>query len=173
MYKKLSTKIKNIIKQAYISLVDNDENIYPIGQASFNGKASKFTTLSVYVICSNPPLDSHILLFSSQGQESVKFGIINDFLNRKKGLKEGEVCLFNSKTKSYILLKQDGSIVVFSDNGIDILGDFSIMGDLFVSGDITAKKITVTGDVVANGVSLKTHKHSGVTIGAGVTGPTI
>lgn len=105
-------KFYNIIKQGYVSLVNDDSLAYPSAQYTQNKKAGKFTRLSVYGICSNPPKDSHILLFSSQGQESVKFGIINDFINRKKNLKEGECGLLNTKTGTIVFLSEDSKIAI-------------------------------------------------------------
>ena len=92
-----------MIKQGFISLKSDDNSAYPSGQATANRKATKFTRLSVYGLCYNPPKDSHVLLLNSQGQESNKFGIVNDFLNRIKGLKEGEVAIYNTKTKTTVI----------------------------------------------------------------------
>ena len=143
----LKTKIFNIIKQAFYKEADVDDSDFPKGIAVFAGKTSRFIRMSVYGICSNPTSGSHIILLNAQGRESSRFGFINDFLDRKKDLKEGEVALFNSKTGTYIYLKEDGSIEVNSD--------FNITGDLIVDGDIDA-----TGDVVADGISLKNHTHN-------------
>ena len=168
------SKILNYIKQAFYSLVDADNDDYPSGQSTSNGKSEKFIRLGTYGICSNPPLNSHIVLISSQGQESIKFGIINDFKNRMKSLKEGEVVIMNTITNTYIYLLTDGSIEISGTT--NIIGDLNITGDLDVSGDITtnditADNVTASTDVIANGVSLKNHVHGGVTTGTSSTLP--
>lgn len=144
----------NIIKQAYYSLVSKDTDPYPLGQCTEGGIPSTFIRMSIYGIYSNPPKDSHILLFNSQGQESVKFGFINDFFRRKKGLKEGEWVAMNTLTGSYVFFKEDGSIELFSDTGINITGDLSVDGNIVSTG-----KITADGDIVADGISTKFHTH--------------
>lgn len=171
----LSAKILNIIKQAFYSLVDEDSSSYPVGQATVNQKATRFIRLSTYGVCANPPEGSHILLLNSQGQESVKFGIINDFLNRKKGLKAAEVALYNVSTEDEVYLRENGTILITSET-VTIDGDLEITGDLNVTGNINAANIDATGDISADGdvtagtVSLKSHIHSGVEPGSGNSG---
>ncbi len=180
---KYCCKFYNMIKQAFFSFVDSDDSAYPIGQATSNRKSNKFTRLSTYGVCANPPRDSHVLLFNSQGQESNKFGILNDFINRKKNLLEGDVVLVNTITKSYVYLKSDISIEIKSDGLVKIISDsFEIESTGLVkivsdsvkiestgaveveasAVNITNSNVTVTGgDVIADGISLKTHFHQG------------
>jgi len=110
----------NMIRGAYLSLVSDDSEPYPFAQATLSGYAADFTRLSVYGVCSNPPKDSYVLLLNAQGQASLKYGIVNDFLNRKKDLKEGEVALVNTKTGSYIWIKEDGNLELLGE------GDFAV-----------------------------------------------
>jgi hypothetical protein len=160
MLQKINQKFLNIIKQAYYSLVDSDISAYPVGQAVTSQKPMKFTRLSVYGVCSNPPKDSHIVMFNSQGQESVKFGILNDFLNRKKGLKEGEVAIINTKTQTTFFLNENGEIDIVNAAKVNVIeGEVNV-----INGDtnITNGNINViNGDVIADGISLKNHKHLG------------
>ena len=116
---KVLNKFLQIIRQAYSSVVSPDTSEYPQGQVTSNGKATKITRLSTYGIIANPPLDSHVLMFQNQGQESTKFGIYNDFLNRKKNLAEGECALYNTLTGAIVYMKADGSIAIESDTSID------------------------------------------------------
>lgn len=65
------------------------------------------------------------------------------------------------------LAKEDGTIyLVMTKDNIQIKGDVYIEGDLYVKGNITV----TGGDVVADGISLKNHTHSGVVPGGGSTG---
>jgi phage gp45-like len=161
-----------MIKQAIISLINDDSSAYPNAQATYNGKATKYTRLSPYGLDTNPPNGSWILLINSQAQESNKFGIASDFLNRKKNLIEGEVVLHNTQTQSFVYLKSNGDIEINSTGDISMTGtNVNITGDVVVTGDIDATgTITGTTDVVAGTISGKTHVHPGVTVGAGSTG---
>lgn len=175
-----------MIKQAYLSAVTDDSSAYPKGQAGYNDKTTDFLRYSLYGLDSNPPLNSWVLLLGSQGQEAVKIGLISDFLNRKKGLKEGEVVLYNTLTQSFVLLKENGDIEVDAKN--DLIA--TVAGD----ATITATNVTVNGStkvsVLAPSVQLgvpgflslitsafiaffNLHTHSGVVAGAAVSGPPI
>jgi len=110
MYKIIQSKLRSIIKQAFYKDVDLDTTAYPRGKAQANEKVTTFTRMSVYGVYSNPPINSHILLLSSQGQESNKFGFLNDFLNRKKNLKSGEVAVGNTSNNMLIVFKDGVAI---------------------------------------------------------------
>ena len=83
-------------------------------------------------------------------------------------------CL-NAVPAATFWLKTDGTLEVTDSKG-NVLetssNGFAMTGNLAVTGDITA-----TGDVIANSgasqVSLQNHLHSGVTTGAGDSGPPV
>lgn len=129
-------RIKQMIKQAIVSALLDDNSAYPRGVASYCGKDTYYTRLSPYGLDSHPPRGGHVLLLSSQAQESTKFGIASDMLNRFKGLKENEVVLYNSDTKSYVFLKENGDV------DVDAKGDVNVNA----AGDINA---TAGGDIIA------------------------
>lgn len=54
---------------------------------------------------------------------------------------------------------------------VSMSGDLAITGNLSVTGSISAASVGSSGDVVAGGISLMTHTHSGVTTGSGNSGP--
>ena len=113
-------RLKNSIKQSVVSALTDDSEAYPRVKVEYNGKTTNAVRLSPYGLDSNPPKDAFCLLLSSQGQESVKFGLISDFLNRKKGLAEGETVLYNTVTGDYVFLKSDGSIEIVNTSGGNI-----------------------------------------------------
>jgi phage gp45-like len=161
-----------LVRQGNVSAVNDDTSAYPTMLVKSSGKETEATRLSVYGVCSNPPSGSHVLLIASQGQESVKFGIPNDMLNRKKSLAEGEVVLFNCLTGDFVLMKADGTIEIESSVKVKVTApETEIVGNLVVTGDITA-----TGDIT--GAELKVpgkpdytvHVHPGVTSGPSNTG---
>ena len=145
---KLQRKIRQMIKQAVISIITDDSGPYPTGQAIYNGKVTEFLRYSPYGLESNPPEGSWVLLLESQGQESTKIGLPADFLNRKKGKKSGEVRLHNTLSGSNVLLKENGDIEIDSQKDVTII----TVGDLnaTVSGKVN---LNVVGnvDIVATG----------------------
>ena len=191
MYHKLYQKLLNIIRQAWYSRVDTDTASFPAGSLESNGKESKFVRMSVYGICSNPPKNSHILVLNAQGRESNKFGFVNDFINRKKSLKEGEAALVNTKTGTFILMKEDGSVSVDSLTNFKINSDLEVTGDVNVAGDINVvgsvnvdTDLDVTGsatigvDATIGGISFLQHFHlgnlgfnTGAALGSGGSSP--
>lgn len=128
---KVFNKIKNMIKQGVVSLVADDSTVYPQGQAFYNGKTTNYARLSPYGLDSNPPLNSHVLLFSSQAQEAVKFGMASDILNRTKNLLEGEVTLYNTLTGDMFKLDADGQLNLQNAEGsgiyIDVSGNITLL----------------------------------------------
>lgn len=116
---KIWNKFRQLIRQAYYSLVSDDTSEFPQGQVTSNGKATNIVRMSVYGVFGNAPKDSHVLMFQNQGQESTKFGIFNDFLRRKKTEGEGECGLFNTLTGAIVYMKEDGSIAIESATSID------------------------------------------------------
>lgn len=63
-------------------------------------------------------------------------------------------------------LPAGGTAEIIADGGITLRGDVTIVGNVSVS-----KKLTAAEDVVADGVSLKTHKHKDVQAGSALSGP--
>lgn len=75
------------------------------------------------------------------------------------------------------VLPAGGTVDVTADGGITLRGDVTIEGNLTtngdaaITGDVTVDKaVTATEDVVGGGISLKTHKHTGVQAGGAQTG---
>lgn len=154
LYHDLCSKVRAMIKQAFVSQPSDDSGDYPITQVTTDGNTSNALRISVYGVCSNPPANSHALLFNLQGQESNKAAILNDFVNRRKNLKEYETCLINNKTKAEILIADDGTIII--SNASDTI----VNGNLKVTGTITADQ-DVLSDNANTPVSLTNHLHIG------------
>jgi hypothetical protein len=125
-------------------------------------------------------------MLSSQGQEAVKFGIPNDFINRKKSLAEGEAALMNTKTGTWVLMKDDGTIELSANSKIlgnlDVIGNITATGTIVGSSTITGAGLVSTAGVVSTGTlqgsdlvvpgspNYSTHVHGGVQPGIGVSG---
>lgn len=74
--------------------------------------------------------------------------------------KDGAVISYDPEAHELLLqLPSGATTVLISDGGVDIHGDVTVTG-----------KLTASDDVIADGKSLKSHKHGGVQGGAGQTG---
>ena len=115
-------------------------------------------------LASLEPEEYFVLLLNSKSQEAVKFGIPSAMQNRLKGLSQGEVAIYNSLTKKYIIFKSDGSAEINTDLTIDgdltVTGDVQINGNLTVAGVITAPTVTASSSMSVNGKDLEAHTHS-------------
>ncbi|RDE05020.1 phage baseplate assembly protein V [Sphingomonas aracearum] len=63
-------------------------------------------------------------------------------------------------------LADGGTAVIEARGGITLKGPLRVEGDVDLQG-----KLTASDDVVAGGKSLKSHKHTGVQAGGGISGP--
>lgn len=71
---------------------------------------------------------------------------------------------------SAFVITLPGSIKLVAPDGLEIEADVSITGDVGVTGKVDASdKITSASDVVTGSISLKNHKHGGVTAGGAKT----
>lgn len=164
----LINKALQMIKQAYISTVNDDSSVFPTTEVSYNSKKSNVIRFSPYGLCSNTPTNSNVILLSADGQESLKYALSDDMQNRYKNLKEGEVVLYNYMSGSYTYLKENGDIETECKNNeiINVVGDSNIT----IGGDAT---IDVTGDVTVNAGGDVIVDAGGVLEGTAVTSATI
>ncbi|WP_075632569.1 phage baseplate assembly protein domain-containing protein [Novacetimonas hansenii] len=114
-----------------------------------------------YGLASRPVPGSDLLVAFIGGDRTR--GVVvatGDQRGRPRDLQPGEVCLFHPSTGSRIWLKADGSIALNpANNKVTTPGDFTAGG-------------TITGnEVVAQGVKLSRHSHSGVEAGNDTSGP--
>ena len=145
--RKVLNKFLQIIRQAFVSVVLSDTSEYPISQVTSNGKATLVTRVSTYGVFGNPPLDSHVLMFQSQGQESTKFGLFNDFLRRIKTEAPGECGLHNTLTDAIVYLKEDGTLAIESNVSVDVTAPtVNIISSTEVKV-VTPKAIIESGDI--------------------------
>lgn len=70
------------------------------------------------------------------------------------------------------ILPAGGTVEIEAPGGLTITGEVTIDGNVTVVGDIgLVGTVTATDDVIADGKSLKSHKHSAVQPGGGQSGP--
>lgn len=79
------------IKQAYVSGAGDDSKNYPSIEVTFNGKTVNAVRLESYGSWAVPPVGSLSLVLGTFGRDQVPYAMSNDFRNRPKNLREGEV----------------------------------------------------------------------------------
>jgi phage baseplate assembly protein V len=154
------------------SLARKVSNIFSRGSVTLSNAAGKLQTLQVSLLqdeskdsiehfepfgfTSNPHAGAEVLAAFIEGDRSHGVVIVAaDRRYRVQNLQAGEVAIYDDHG-AVIKLTQSGIVIVGGGHPINING---------------AATVTVTGgDVVADGISLKTHKHGGVTAGAAQTG---
>lgn len=149
-------KIAIMIARGIIQYVDDGHGIQQVNLVVQLGNAwPAVQRFQEYGFTSVPEPGAEATVCAIGGNRS--FGIIvatDDRRYRPQGLSAGDSALYDSR----------GQIVHLTPTGIVITG----AGNINITG---APQVTVTGgDVIADGISLKTHVHSGVTAGAANTG---
>ncbi len=136
---------KNPIPQMQIQSYDAVKNCGKLGHYGFYG---------------NAPTGSLVMVIQANGQEEFLLGAEDDVNNRPRDLKEGEVMIYNTLTKSHIFLNEDGEIFIYNDKtesstlydkegNINIYAKKDIKLDVDENANITIKgnaTINVTGD---------------------------
>ncbi|MEG1800084.1 MAG: phage baseplate assembly protein V [Synergistaceae bacterium] len=84
----------------------------------------------------------------------------DDVEYRKKGMLPGEVAVYNNEG-DYILLKNGGGIEITTLHAITLNAPDGITVNSSNGISVSAPTVTVSGDVIASGVSLKNHTHTG------------
>ncbi len=96
---------------------------------------------------------------------------------RLRNLEQGEVGIYDDLGNIVVLkrgkieITAQSKIEMTAPDGLKIIADTEIQGDITITGDVSIDgAVTTTGDVTADGITLKHHKHSGVQAGAAQTG---
>lgn len=153
-------KLMMIIGRAIVTYVDNTTGTQRIQLTVLaNETVSNVERFEEYGLTSYPATDTQAVVLFLGGNRSHPIVInVHDRETRPVDLAESEVCLYSAKdadAQSHrIHLKADGSIEIKTSAGVKINDDVTVTG----------------GDVVADGISLKTHTHSAGTYTAGGDG---
>ncbi len=128
----------------------NDSNLFPYVQITYLEKVVDALVAEPYGIHGSPPQNSPCLLICVNGNEANRFIIPLSAFDRTKGEKEGEFETGNFKIGSIINFDEDGNINITSQKDVVLSAQqITTNCDIIVTG----------GDVVADGISLKTHTH--------------
>ena len=123
---------------------DTDENVIQGMQVKLYEALKNCGRLGQYGLYGNAPVGSFVILMQINGQEEVLFGIEDDVNRRPRNLKEGEVMIYNTLTKNYIYLKEDGSTEVYTQTNLEL----KVTGSV----NLTASSVNINGNVTVNGV---------------------
>lgn len=153
---------------------------YPANADS--GDVSRTTYKDGAVVEYDRSSHTHNLTLPNSGTANIKVGadasvqVTKDTITHKMG------------TNASVEIKADGITLVLgsvkmilTSSGVEIQGDVTLKGKLDATKDITTQtKVTATGDITsstgdvkATTISLKTHTHSAVQTGSGVSGPPV
>ncbi len=147
---------------------DDDGNLFQQVQAEHYGNESTVAVLQPFGIESVPVSDSHVYILTNNDQAN-KVGILGSPEKRLKKVEvAGDICLYNPATGDYVLVKSTGIEVVSKTKVTVTAPTVSIVGNLTVSGTITA-----VGQITGAGINLTTHRHGNVQNGGGTTGSSI
>jgi len=130
-----------------------------------------------------PTVNEQVLLLSPSGQLAngvAVTGLFSDLIpanGDRAGLQrrtyaDGAVIEYDSVAHHLVAtLPEGGTTELISTGGIHIVGDITHEGDYIQTGNQNVTGlVTVTQDVVADGISLVKHVHDGVMSGPGKTG---
>ena len=176
----LKQKIMSVFKAAKVTQTDDTLGLSG-AEFEYHGKRIWGTAWKPYGIMSNVPDGAIGIVWAQNGHDSNAIGIIDKPSARPlKGLAKGEFAIANYLTTSHVFLKENGDVdVLASDADVTITAN-NIVATLTGAATITIGGMTCVissgginvtgGDIIADGISLKTHVHSGVDVGIGNTG---
>lgn len=157
MLASLARRITNILSRGAVTLANAAGKLQTL-QVSLLADESKDAVehFEPYGFTSNPLPGAEVITGFIDGDRSHGVVIVaTDRRYRVQNLLSGEVAIFDNHG-TVIKLSQTGIVINGGGNPINISG---------------AATVTVTGgDVIADGISLKNHKHGGVTAGSAQTG---
>lgn len=133
--------IKSLIKRGKTTLPGNDSGVIQTVQAQYMNKTTNVDIINPAGFGHNPVTNSLMILFNVGGVEDNIAGIVTDQLNRIKNLQAGETIIYNTVTKSFVYMKVDGSIELFSQTVININAP-----EIIIDGNVT-----VTGNLQVDG----------------------
>lgn len=85
---------------------------------------------------------------------------------------DGAVLSYDADANAMVVnLPAGGTVSIDAAGGVAIAGPVTITGNVDITGDVAVSgTLTASTDVVGGGISLKSHRHGGVSTGGGTTG---
>ena len=132
---------------------DNGENKKPIQQMQIQtyDAVKQCGKLGHYGYYGNAPKNSLVVVIQANGQEECLYGAEDDVNNRPRGLKEGEVMVYNTLTKNYIYLDEKGNTRVYAKKDMNLNVEGAVNITVVGNADITCPQSTINGNAIVNG----------------------
>lgn len=130
--------LRNLVARAVLALVDDARKLQAAQVDMLDGESrADVERFQQYGFTSVPEPGAEAVMLAVGGSRSHMVAIaVDDRRYRKRGLKEGEVCLY-SKFGDYVLLKDDGTIEVKASNKVLVdAPDVHCTNNLHVRGNI-------------------------------------
>ncbi len=165
--KAIENRLRGMVGRAVLRLVDDATKAQSL-QLDLLADESQDAVerLQNYGFTAHPHPGAEAVVVCLGGLRSHAVAIaVEDRRYRLRELEAGEVALYDDLGNVVKLGRERIEIVAASEVRIVAPDGVSIVGDVAIDGELT-----VTGDAVADGVSLKNHVHGGVDAGGDQTG---
>lgn len=169
----LMRKARLALGLGLVKLVDDARKVQQLQVTLLDGEVrSKVNRYQHYGFTSVPEDGAECVLAAVGGhRDHLVVLACDDPRYRKKNLQPGEVALYH-KSGSYVLMKANGDVQVFSATKLEVdAPSVTMSGTLAVTGNITSQA-QIQGSTVRTqaGIQLGTHIHGGVQGGVSNTG---
>jgi len=152
----LARRVGLMVARGVLSLANDALKLQSVQVKLLDGEVREMERFQDYGFTSAPLVGAEVAaVFVGGNRDHGLVLAIDDRRYRIKGLQAGEVAIYDDLGHA-ITLTRAGIVISGASHSINI---------------VNCPQVVVTGgDVIADGISLKTHKHGGVAAGAAQTG---
>ena len=178
----ITDKIRDLLVRAFVTRSDDAYSMRYLQCGIFTGELQDDVEhFEAYGLTSRPLEGAEVLLVHLDGDRSHAIAAVTtDRRYRPKGLKAGEVCLFDNLGRKVFLsaggIRVEGvssPVTVSTSSHVTVVASsikldapkVTVTGDLIVKG-----KEVVDGEITGKGINLSSHKHTNVRTGDGTSG---
>jgi len=119
---------------------DNSKSVMS-AQVSYLGQVKEMPFITPYGLFSSPPINSTWVVIPLRNNADDVVGFGNDYAN-KPPLLSGEVCLYNTQTKSKITLDYFGNVNIDASVGMNVTAKGNV--NITATGNATVTSTTAT-----------------------------
>lgn len=159
----LARRVSLMVARGVLALVDDAAKMQGVQVKLLSGEVRDLERFQNYGFTSQPPSGAEVAAVFVSGNRDHGLAVaIDDRRYRVGGLATGEVAIYDDLGHR-VLLTRTGIVIDGATHEIHINNCPNV---IVTDGDVTVNG----GDVIADGVSLKTHVHTGVQAGSSDTG---